>query len=437
MENLEEFWIVLYISAWGLTLLYYSKKYKNFDGIAFIYSTYLFYSVCSLLLFRSQEYRFNEITLFPFVYLYISLYITSYPVRKYSTSNIQYIKEPSKLLNNTVCAIFIVSTLIYFPSTISKFKEGIILIMIDGTSELYNLSLEGAYKSGTGGITNLFAIFSEAFSTVGILFLFTILTKKKYNKLILLGLILSILSGIMTYISMGQRGGVFARIITLLVTYFAFKRFLSDRINRVVKKCIIVLSILIIILVAVMTISRFSTSTTNPLASTYYYIGQENLYFNNYGLDNNGIRYGDRTVPLFKQMMGLEAPNNFIERRAKYPNLKINDEVFISYIGDFTLDYGPFLAMIIFILFSVWATSRLIIKNKTIYFHQLVLVHFVMTMCAQGGLFLFSFGDIAGNLKIIVYVIVYVWSKLEFLSRTNNANSYGLSKVLNNYTTKK
>lgn len=415
MDNIEELWIILYISAWGITLLYYLKKYKSFDGIAFIYSTYIFYSVCSLLLFRTREYTFKEITLFPFVYLYISLYITSYPARKYSTSEIKFIKGPSKLLENTVCAIFIVSTLIYFPSTISKFSEGIVLIMIDdGTSELYNSSLEEAYKSGTGGITNLFAIFSEAFSTVGILFLFYILSKKKYNKLILLGLVLSVLSGIMIYISMGQRGGVFARIMTLLVTYFAFKRFLPDRINNVARKCMIVLSVIIIIPIAIMTISRFSSSKSDPLASTYYYIGQENLYFNNYGLDNNGIRYGDRTAPLFKQILGFDkVPQNFIQRRAKYPELKINDEVFVSYIGDFTLDYGPILAMTIFVLFSLWATIREIIRNKTIYFHQLVLLHFILTMCAQGGLSLYSFADISGNLKVIVYIALYFWSKFE------------------------
>lgn len=420
MFDLEQFWIILYISSWVLTLLFYLKKYKDFDAIAFLYSSYVLYAVCSLLLFQTKEYRFEEITLFPFIYLFISLYITSYPLRKYSTSNITHIVGPSKILIYTVCGIYIVAALIHFPETISKFSNGIFLILYsDGTSELYNSSLENAAKSGTGGITNIFAIFSEAFFTIGILILFYLLTKRKFNKILVILLILSLLSGIMGYISMGQRGGVFARIATILITYFAFKRFLPDKVNKVLKKVLLILSILIIIPIVAMTISRFSTTDSNPISSTYYYIGQENLYFNSYGLDNNGIRYGDRTIPLFKQMVGLDAPNNFIERRSKYPNLKINDEVFVSYIGDFTLDYGPFLAMVIFILFSVWATSRLIIKNKTIYFHQLVLVHFVMTMCVQGGFLLFLFGDIAGNLKIIVYLIVYIWSKIEYQSRSN------------------
>ena len=120
-------------------------------------------------------------------------------------------------------------------------------------------------------------------------------------------------------------------------------------------------------------------------------------------------------------MLGFEnVPNNFVQRRAKYPMLYVNDEVFISYIGDFTLDFGPIIAALIFIWFSVWATKKMIISDRTIKFHQLVLLHFILTMCMQGGIFLFSFGDIAGNLKIMVYVAIYLWCLYDSKKTYNN-----------------
>ena len=52
------------------------------------------------------------------------------------------------------------------------------------------------------------------------------------------------------------------------------------------------------------------------------------LFFNNYGLDADGIRYGDRTANLFKQIIWDDTPHNYMERRDKYPHLKIDDYYF-------------------------------------------------------------------------------------------------------------
>lgn len=421
--GLDNILILLYLGAWSITLFLYIKRYKTFDAIALFYASFVIFSFCSYMAYNSGWYSFKPMSLFPFIYLYVSLFITSYPIRKYSVTTISNIQNPSDYIITGLSIFIIVVTLIHFPTTISKFSSGLAMLMVDNSAinDMYGDSMANVDKSGTGGITNIWAIFSEAFSTIGILLLFYQLTKKKINKWLVIGLGLCTVSGIMTYISMGQRGGVFMRIATLLATYFAFKRFLSSKVNKIARNVLVVLSVLIIIPIAIMTIGRFSTSMSDSTASVYYYVGQQNLYFNNYGLDDNGIRYGDRTFPLFKKMLGFEnVPSNFVQRRAKYPQLYVNDEVFISYIGDFTLDFGPIIAALIFILFSVWATNKMIISNRTIKFHQLVLLHFILTMCMQGGIFLFSFGDIAGNLKIMVYVALYLWCLYDSKKTYNN-----------------
>ncbi len=155
------------------------------------------------------------------------------------------------------------------------------------------------------------------------------------------------------------------------------------------------------------TVGRFGTDNIDPLESIYYYAGIENINFNNYALDDNGIRYGDRTIPLFKRILGFDnVPRNFFERRAKYPNLYLNDESFSTYVGDFAIDYGPVLGLIIIIIISLTVYNKSKIRGDTICLHQLLILHILLYMCTIGGLKLFPFADAAG-LQVIVYAIIY------------------------------
>ena len=130
--------------------------------------------------------------------------------------------------------------------------------------------------------------------------------------------------------------------------------------------------------------------------------------FNNFGLDNNGLRYGDRTFPFFKEILGFDnVPKNFWERRDKYPNLTINDEVFISFVGDFTLDFGPIVTLLFFLIISIIIYRIACLRNSVLYFHHLILIHLLIYVCSIGSLKLFPFSDISGNLKLSVYVISY------------------------------
>ena len=72
------------------------------------------------------------------------------------------------------------------------------------------------------------------------------------------------------------------------------------------------------------------------------------------------------------------------------------------------LDFGAFIAPLLFVAFSglVLLGSRL--RDGTIRFHQLVLLHFVMTVGMLGGIKLYPYSDVGGNLQLIVYLGAYV-----------------------------
>ena len=147
--------------------------------------------------------------------------------------------------------------------------------------------------------------------------------------------------------------------------------------------------------------SKIKGSVAAPTAGLHF---TENVLKS---LDDNGIRYGDRTIPLFKRIVGFDnVPRNFFERRAKYPNLYLNDESFSTYVGDFAIDYGPALGLIIIIIISLTVYNKSKIRGDTIYLHQLLILHILLYMCTIGGLKLFPFADAAG-LQVIVYAIIY------------------------------
>ena len=78
----------------------------------------------------------------------------------------------------------------------------------------------------------------------------------------------------------------------------------------------------------------------------------------------------------------------------------------MSFVVDFTFDFGPYIAPIIFVLLTLFVLRRTKIRNGEVAFHQLILLHLVMCICVQGGLKLYSFAD-TGNLQIILYLVLY------------------------------
>jgi oligosaccharide repeat unit polymerase len=206
----------------------------------------------------------------------------------------------------------------------------------------------------------------------------------------------------------GQRGVVIINFLTIIVGYMLFRRYLNARINKAVNVIGIFAVIMLSLPIAAITLSRYQKEKTAVSDYINWYIGQGNLYFNNHGLDAGGIRYGDRTLNLFKRLIDHDTPKNFVERREKYHNLDLDDNLFSTFVGDFTIDFGPYLATVIFVIFNLWVLSQIRVRGGTIKLHQLLLLFFTICVCMQGGMTLFSFSD-TGNLRIIAFALLYIY----------------------------
>jgi oligosaccharide repeat unit polymerase len=412
---LSNIYILLFILGWITTIILYQKKKKSFDAGSVLLFSYLFYAVMSLCLYNNPYYKFNNIEIFPFIYLFLMLMLAFSPILRYDYNKIDKIQKPPALYLNLVSIVFIIASLMQVQDIVSNFAVSIVRLLLDsaGGQDLYNEAMAESIHLGDGRISNFFSIISNAYGNFGILLFLYYLTLNNRNKFILIGLFISIIISILTNITLGQRGPLIEIILSIVITYFALRKFYQPKVNKIIKIIGITFLISISIPLIALTVSRFGESEAGSKSSVFFYAGQENLYFNNYGLDNGGLRYGDRTFPLFKKMLGFEnVPDNFWERRSKYPNIQINDEVFIGFIGDFTLDFGPFIAPIIFIFFIIFILNKTIVRNNVILFHQLILLHFVMSLCMLGGMKLYPFSDVGGNLQLIIYFLAFLFFRL-------------------------
>ena len=407
--------VVLYFLLWVVTFILYHRKNRNLDGGSVIIGSYFCYAFFSILTLNNpitfwDYYDYHHLTVFPFIYLFVMLIIALSPAIRYHNNPAVQIEAPSSFILYALSAIIILSALLLFPNVIANLGDGLVKLLTDTDAgkDAYEEQLQNAADSGSG-IANIPAIIFNALSEIAIFLFFYFLTLKRKNVWLVAGLGFAIMVAVLQPIMAGQRSLVIYTVLTVILGFFFFKQFFSDVLRKVMRYIGIIGIGLTMIPVIAITVSRFSQYRQSTVTDyVNWYIGQGNIYFNNYALDDNGIRYGDRTLNLVKRVISSNASDNFVERRDTFSNLYVNDDIFTTFVGDFAIDYGPVLAFLIFVVFNAWVLFRTRVQDGKIKIQQAILLYFTMCVCMQGGMTLFTFADTA-NLKMFCMFALYFY----------------------------
>jgi oligosaccharide repeat unit polymerase len=405
--------LAFYTLLWVISFILYHYQNRHIDGGSAVMASYIVYCFFSFITLNDEffDITYEHLRLFPFIYLYVMLMIALLPAIQLHRSPITEIEDPHSRALLIPCFVSILCIFAQIPSILSNFNSGFVNILTDSEAgKVAHLeSVEDAESAGNA-IRNLPAVLYNTLFDCSVFIFFFLLTRKDKNIIFLIFLFLAIIIGMIIPVMDGQRGSVIKCGLTIIAGYMLFRKFISKRIDRIIQIAGIIVTVIVAIPIIAITISRFSDRKDSPETSgyVYWYIGQANIYFNNYALDAGGTRNGDRTINLAKRLLSPDTPKNYTERREKYSNLNIGDDFFTTFVGDFAIDFGPLAAFIIFVVFNGWAILHIRPRDGTIKLHQLLLVYFALCVSLQGGMTLFMYSD-TGNLALGAMIILYIW----------------------------
>lgn len=413
MEN-HNFNILLFnVALYVITLIIYQKRRKKWGVGSFILLLYIIVAVVGMDLFFHPLSTYEDIKIFPFIYLYVMLMIGVYPILKINDSEITNLQEPTPFLINKISWAVVIITIISTIPYLFNFQETIGNIFKSGGSfvqTMYSDSRDTVDSRGDGSFNPIGILASMVVNLCPLLF-FYFISRENVNKLLSFGLGVATLFSLFPSLAQSARGALVKTLFSIGFLFLFFNNTLSESKRKVVRKVMIVLLFTLAVPFVVITVGRFGEKERGEDLTGFfveYYLGQSFLFFNNYGIDPGAYRYGDRTATLFKQVLGFETANNYNKRLDKHFDMNIDESLFSTYVGEFTLDYGVYATAAIFIFFSFFFRKRLKI-DATCTFSQLLLYYLLFNICV--GIFLFPYADLGGNMEIIMYIALYILFK--------------------------
>lgn len=411
----SNFYLIINVFLWVTTFCIYQYKTRYFGVGSALLLLYTGISISAIHIFNSDEYSYlyNELTLFPFVYLFGMIVLVSSPILSLKESQLKEIEPPSKLLLNTVCVCIIILVLVSLPNTILTIRENILLIILDegAGKELYSSSAE-ALTGKAKSEMNIISILSNVCSNISLAFLCYYLTIEHKNKFILVGLIISVILQPLYSLANGVRATAAIFIFNTLFMLIFIRNMIPLSLKKKMMRSMFAIILLFLIPFISISLSRKGGDIEKAFLGIELYLSQGPLLFNNYGLDAGGIRYGDYTAVAFKYILGMDPAMYYSGRLNRYSHMKLDESQFYTFVGDFTLDYGPIWAVLIFIITAYFFKITLRQKEGRLTFHQFLLLYLLLTGCL--GFYQFPLGREGGNLCMTAILLLVLTFKLAY-----------------------
>lgn len=414
--------ILLYFNAflWVFTFALYQYKRRSFglgSAILLLYTSIAVMGIHLFLYHPERKSMFTDLSLWPYLYLYGMIMLMVYPILKIDRCKNIAIIPPSHFLFNAVCVVLVLLSLYRIHEIFTDIREGLILLFLDSEAGLdaYNKGAARFMTDTTSGDisagVDYIAVLSNTAKSIIPLFWMYYLTLENKNKILLYILSFTALLAPLNAIASGSRYTIGVFMIEMLVLFVFLRKTFPQRYAIRIKRMVCIIFVALLLPFLVVTLSRSGSDYNKMLLGVERYTAESFIRFNNYGLDAGGVRYGDRTITLIKALSGMESAKNYSERLDKYSKMKMNESVFYTFVGDFTLDYGPILSVIIFICIARFFVKTLRVHHGKLFFYQYILLFVLIETCL--GFFLYLYADIIGNLRLMAYLFAACLFKID------------------------
>lgn len=320
----------------------------------------------------------HEVTLLPFVYLFIVLLIFIRPYLKYDESIVERLKVRSltklKIIAYLLILSMFFSAYILLPEAIKNVQGG---EWRNVRNELYSGDLEVVMYNNF--IEKIMLIYNQYFRVLSILIFFYFLTLKRQSKIFIFLLGLSCFVPIMLMsICTSSRGMMLNVFLEFAAGFILFKpQFTEATKKKIYTTGIVFVSIILIYSIAV-TVSRFGEETSygSSELSLLDYFGQPMVVFNDGVFDMYSFANGKYFFKLLFEILGFDSTYDQIRMGGHW------GVGFYTFIGAFFIDFGPIGTLIIALVFPFFIKKN--VDRKVIYFENLFLYFFFFLFFLEG-----------------------------------------------------
>lgn len=337
----------------SLVAYYLWRKGLNLNTIPL-----LLWGVSSLasIYFYVSEYRMhsyvNEITLLPFIYLFVLVWLSFLPLLQYDYRQIKVINVNSTVFNCIACFISFLSVFTFYPN-LRYFLSN--MFVPEAYLNQYIDKMNGVELKVLYGVADKIMLYCKYFK--GIIPVFLILSFTPFvrtHRIIRLGLLFSLLNLFLNYMNTASRFALLTDLFLMYFIYLFLYPFFKENMKQIVKKIALILCGVLASIVFLISIQRFGNKEDSSNAlffSIALYAGESFVNFNGDMWGMPKYTNGENCFAYFKYKLNGEKDcvRDYIKLERKV-HRRMN--VFYTFIGDYYTDWGGIWTIIIVVVLS-------------------------------------------------------------------------------------
>ena len=405
-----------------LLLLYYNSKIlgRIISLSNFIISLYtvsmISFGINSVL---ESTYFIN---LESFLIVFFSILILTRPLARFEkkiTSSTKIIE-----LNRSRCKVVIITLILISVYSIIFFGKNMIEVFNSDLSVLKDKVLidGGFYKSS---IFSKIAVFGAYLSPITLFIYFYALVTHENIKFRVL-LLLSSTSFIFYTLNVGGRDGISIWLLSYLALFGLFYPLLERKIIKNQRRLLLTSMVIFLPIFLLLSVARFgndgSDSNKNVVYSLLAYMGQQPFELSDRIQNLDGVNYIGEPRSIYPLLFNIRDTffgiayssdiNNRNVLRSDSLALGLKTQQFVYYIGDILTELGM-VGLITFtsILYFICSTNLKIINNSISISRMLISFSWYMIIIV--GVFYFYYGQVVGNVFLIMPFLIYFYLNAE------------------------
>lgn len=345
--------IIINAALYSLVFAYLIVKKKPLVWI-FIAGIWMCSSIASIFYYTmwwstfSSSYQ-GDIAVGALLYIFAGVIISCYPLRKLDNSNVVSIDGNENIIK-VFSWMLIVAT---FPVFIGYLTYVLSHFGASSSSSLAdNYQEKIVFFTGALGFLDNWSSYFRVFIPILILYF---LQNEKYNKFLLIGLSCAFMYSILKNLAHGSRFVTVVDLTYFIAMYLIVKDALPSANRRLIRIIGISAGIFFALVFLSISVARYSDTGLIDdemfLIQLLHYTGECFLNFSASMWNCNGFTEGDNCFFLLKHILGM-SPDIYRHYESLNSMTGIRMDIFYSFIGDYFIEFGAFIGIIITCLLS-------------------------------------------------------------------------------------